>query len=484
MRFIFRADATQTLGAGHIFRCLSLARRLRDKGAETCFATLDLPDYLAILLTQDGHSLKHLPEQVRGNQLADAAATLDGETCLTACILDHYYLSTLWERHVQAHVNVLALDDLGRPHESKWVLDQNFYVNPVARYLGNLAPHTQILLGPKFALLRKEFETARRNAKVRDRGIKHVLVFMGGMDDENITGTALTAIECALPLEVDVTVITGSAHPALVELEAWCNKRRGASLKVQVSDMTPHLLTADLAIGAGGTNTWERCACGLPTVAICLADNQLEVIREGSAAGFLWGFDNVPPAEDLANVLRALDTAPGLLSHMSRNALSITDARGARRVADLLLQPSVDIRSATENDSKMIYNWRTDPRVLGVSRSTNSFTFEEHREWLRRTLVDTDRLLLIGMSQGCDIGVVRFDIDTHRAEISIFLAPEITGSGLGGAMLEAAEAHLKHSRPDVRWVDAWVNEDNLASINIFKHSGYSTRISRLEKEIA
>ncbi len=110
MKFLFRADATQISGVGHIFRCLSLARALRDSGAETCFVVLDLPDYLASLLTQDGHTLKYLPEQVRDNPLADAAATLAGESSLTACILDHYHLGTDWEHYVQSQVDVLALD--------------------------------------------------------------------------------------------------------------------------------------------------------------------------------------------------------------------------------------------------------------------------------------------------------------------------------------------------------------------------------------
>lgn len=484
MKFLFRADATQISGVGHIFRCLSLARALRDSGAETCFVVLDLPDYLASLLTQDGHTLKYLPEQVRDNPLADAAATLAGESSLTACILDHYHLGTDWEHYVQSQVDVLALDDLGRPHETRWLLDQNYYADPQNRYMNVLATGTQTLFGPKFALLRKEFETARQFAKIRSGGIRSVLVFMGGMDSTNVTGIALKAIERSLPSEVDVTVITGFTHPALSELRLWCEKRRGASLKVQVSDMTQYLLAADLAIAAGGTNTWERCACGLPTIAVCLADNQREVIREGTEAGFLWGFDDVPTVDDLADVLRALNMAPGLLHHMSKQSLTITDARGAKRVAGFLMQQRIQMRHATMNDAKMIYDWRTTPSVLEVSRNTDSFSFEDHRKWLERVLHSQDRLLLIGVLEGQDISVVRFDIESRRAQISIFLAPGISGAGLGQATLAIAEAELKKCRADIDWIDAWVNEDNSPSINMFQHSGYSRRISRFEKEIA
>lgn len=482
MKFIFRADANQTLGSGHVMRCQSLARVLRKRGADTCFAVLDLPDHLAALLAQDGHALKRLPESVRGDQMADALATLEGEEGLAGCILDHYQLGEIWEQAVQAHTELLALDDLGRPHAANWLLDPNFYADPVSRYEGQLDPNVRALLGPKFALLREEFECARRDAKVRDRGIKHILVSFGGMDADNVTGVALAAIDSSLSAEVEVTIIAGASHPALHELQAWGFRRKNASLKVQVSDMTPHLLAADLAIGAGGTSTWERCACGLPTIAVCLAENQREVIREGTSAGFLWGFDGVPAVQELAGVLIALAGAPGLLSHMSREALSITDARGARRVADLLMPHQIEIRLAAKDDAVMIYEWRTDPSVLGVSRNSKSFTFDEHQAWLRQTLLDPDRLLLIGAHLGKDIGVVRFDINNGRAEVSIFLLPETTGAGLGRVLLAAAEARLKLSRPDVLRVDAWVTEGNPGSLNMFKHLGYSPRISLLEKE--
>jgi len=248
--------------------------------------------------------------------------------------------------------------------------------------------------------------------------------------------------------------------------------------------MTPYLLAADIAIGAGGSSTWERCACGLPTIALCLADNQREVIREGAAAGFLWGIERVPSIETLAQVLRSLAMAPGLVRHMSRQALSVTDARGARRVADILMPQPVAVRAATQEDARMIYEWRTSPTITAASRNPAQFSFEAHCEWLHKTLADPTRKLLIGVFQGRDMGVVRFDIDGHRAEVSIFLAPGTIGAGFGRALLGAAEKRLRAERPHVTTLVAWVRKDNCSSFQMFKHLGYSVRISRLEKEFA
>ena len=180
--------------------------------------------------------------------------------------------------------------------------------------------------------------------------------------------------------------------------------------------------------------------------------------------------------------MQALAGAPGLVQHLSRQSLKMTDARGAGRVAELLIPKAMQVRQATSNDARMIYEWRTAPEVLGASRKTSSFSFEEHSAWLERVLQDPQRLLMIGLHEGREVGVVRFDIDNGRADVSIFLASEAIGTGLGRALLAAGEAMLRHAHPQVTRVDAWVNADNPRSFQLFQHNGYTHQISRLEKE--
>lgn len=484
MRYLFRADASLVIGSGHIMRCMSLANVLRARGAQTCFVALELPAHLHSMLRAQGHEIRMLPEYVLGDERADAQATLHGEKLLTACVVDHYKLGASWEAAVMPHARVLALDDIDRAHVSQWLLDPNYCAQPETRYTAHCHAHVQRLLGPTYALLRNEFVQARTQANVRDGVIRHILVFLGGMDSDNVTALALEAIDQGIAENVFVTVIAGASHPDLSGLREWCCRRGHATLHVQVSDMTPHLLTADLAIGAGGSSTWERCACGLPTVTICVADNQRELILEGTRAGFLWGIDHVPSAEKLAAVLKALSSAPGLVQHMSRQALQVTDGRGAIRVADLLMPRMMQVRQATQEDARMIFEWRTTPEVMGVSRNTDPIMYEAHCAWMTRVLADPNRLLLVGLLEGRDAGVVRFDMDGCCAEVSIFLAPGAIGFGLGRALLTAAEARLRQDHPQVKTLSAWVKKDNPRSLQLFQHLGYFHRDSRLEKEFA
>lgn len=484
MKIAFRVDASQGTGSGHVMRCLCLANQLRLSGAETVFVSLDMPEHLENMLKVAGHQFTRLPESVRDCELEDSVATLAQVAEADRMVLDHYGLSHEWEREVEKHMPVLAIDDLGRAHVSSWVLDQNYYEEPTVRYEGRMRADSIALIGPQYALLRPEFVGARSHVRARAHGIHNILVFLGGMDADNVTAIVLRAIEMVQLSNVHVNVVVGASHPALADLAAWCESRPNVQLHIQVSDMPRFMLEADLAIGAGGSSTWERCALGLPTVTLCLAENQKEVIREGAQAGFLWGVDGKPVEEDIADILRALVKSPLILESMSRRALAVTDAKGVHRVASALLPREVKVRPATMQDARSIYLWRTAPAIQAVSRFADHFSFEAHCDWLERTLANPSRMLLVGMHENADVGVVRFDIHGERAEVSIFLAPDRLGSGLGGAILRAAETQLLSEHPLVKWVDAWVNEGNQASTHMFNRLGYQKKISRLEKEIA
>lgn len=464
-------------------RCLSLAAELQARGAQTAFISLELPSDIEDLLREQGHAVHRLPKSVQGNELADALATIEIERNITAYVVDHYKLGRHWESIVTARAPVMALDDLGRSHAAHWLVDQNFSLDSPARYPHKSNEVSEQLLGPSFALMREEFARARHQAQARDSGVRHVLVSFGGMDAGNITSLALEAISQSLPPNIQVTVITGTSHPDLAGLQTWCAGRDNARLHVQVRSMAPYLLAADLAIGAGGSSTWERCACGLPTIAICLAENQRKIISDGARAGFLWGIDHVPSTLELATVLKALFTSPGLVEHMSRQALQITDARGAKRVADRLMPRTVSVRLASAADAQMIYDWRTLPEVMDASGTSQTFSFKDHCAWLEQVLTDPKRLLLVGLEEGREIGVVRFDIEGRHAEVSIFLAPDKAGAGLGSALLKAAETRLRLDHPLVTQVNARIKADNPQSFLLFRRLGYSHLTSQLNKEL-
>ena len=211
-----------------------------------------------------------------------------------------------------------------------------------ADYAG-LAPEAcEILAGPRYALLRPEFAALRPYSLARRAAVsraKSILVSMGGVDLSNATGRVLDALEkCDLPQDIVIHVVMGPTAPWLDRVRAHAARsRRATHVYVDVRNMAQLMADADLAIGAAGTSSWERCCLGLPTVVLALAENQKPVAKAVAARGaaiFVGDADNGP--EVAADAMRRLCGDRAQLSSLGRSAAECVLGDGAARVAGVL----------------------------------------------------------------------------------------------------------------------------------------------------
>jgi UDP-2,4-diacetamido-2,4,6-trideoxy-beta-L-altropyranose hydrolase len=497
MKVAIRTDGSAAIGAGHVMRCLALADELRARGAVTSICTRAMAPALAERIARSGHELLELdlpPELPRAaveseadheRQLEDAAAT---RACLPAALdvllVDHYGLGHTWETAVRSHARLLAaVDDLGRAHDCDVLVDQNFYADAAGRYAGRVPPGCTALLGPAYALLRGEFREARTRVSVRDGDVRRIVVQLGGVDAANLTARVLNALRL-LQVRARVDVVIGAAHPDRTGVEAACAALPEAVLHVQSSEVAALLAEADLAIGAGGTGTWERCALGVPALALCVADNQRRVLAEAGRRGLVYALEGRPPDDaGLAVHVRALLENAALRAHLSRTSLDLVDARGCSRVAAALCSRSISVREANDADAPVLLRWRNDPAVRAVSRSAAEVSAQDHQRWWAATRANPNRHLLVGERDGQAIGSVRFDVAGDKAEVSIYLDPARIGTGDGGGLLASGEAWLAGRRQEVRSIDAVVRDDNASSRRLFERGGYRAEWIRYTKRI-
>ncbi|AKJ26829.1 N-acetylneuraminate cytidylyltransferase [Caldimonas brevitalea] len=413
----------------------------------------------------------------------DSLEALQADAPWDWLVVDHYGIDNRWESRMRACASrILVIDDLAdRQHDCDVLLDQNFYEQADGRYAARVPERCRKLLGPSYALLRPEFADLRSAVSVREGEVRRLLVFFGGVDENNVTVCAVEAI-ARLPrgaLEVDVVI--GAGHPARREIEKRC-LQLGMNCHVQTQEMARLMARADLAIGAGGTATWERCSLGLPTLALCLAENQRQLLVDGSRAGLLhapsiWPHD----VESLARQLLVLIESPGLRQLMSRCAMKHVDGQGVARVVRNMALPQITVRLATAADSQNLFNWRNHEAIRAVSRTSEPISPETHASWFSKVLSSPDRCLLIGHSGPSEVGVVRFDLQATVAEVSIYLVPGQEGRGLGAALLVAAEDWLSATHPEVESLVAEVRGDNGPSHRLFSSANYKLDITRYQK---
>lgn len=501
MKVVLRVDASEEIGTGHFMRCLTLADTLLKRGAQCVFLSRDLPAHLQQLVQSKGHTLRHLSMHEAGTCAGDLAhsswlgcdQSSDAADCLTALqghlrdwlIVDHYALDYRWETQLRkAARKILVIDDLAdRQHDCDLLLDQNLYHDMQTRYADKVPQTCHLLLGPKFALLREEFRQWRETQARPRAQVRRVLVFFGGVDARNFTGQALAALADVGPASFEVDVVLGAQHPQRAAIESLC-QTQGYRCHVQTPRMAELMAGADLAIGAGGTATWERCSLGLPTLALSTADNQTRQLADAAAQGLVYAPEAGADVQaTIAMHLQALLQNSALRQLISSAGMAGVDGLGARRLATRMGCSGLSLREACAEDSEHLFRWRNHPSIRAVSRNRDEIAWEDHCRWFTGVLDDPRRKLLVGLQAGVAVGVVRFDIDAEQAEVSIYLVPEGQVRCRGGDLLQSAEDWLVEHLREVRQLRAQVIGGNAVSKGLFMAAGYDVDNTLFSKKL-
>jgi len=350
-------DASVASGVGHVMRCRTLANALSTQGAAVQFICRAHAGNCIETLRADGFNVMALSapttnaEPVEREDYAawlgaseahdadEAIAALDGP--IDWMVVDHYGIDADWERRLRAHVNqIMVIDDLAnRQHDCDLLLDQNYVHGMQTRYTNMLPRESTCLLGPKYALLRPEYPDQRRIRQQSNGEIRRIFVFFGGTDPDNLTGRTLSAFTVSALEHIQVDVVVGANNPNWDALEA----QAAAAPQITLHEPRPHLADlmarADLAVGAGGTTTWERCCLGLPSLVVSIAKNQQPACDALAQDGVIeWvGHHDQVTAADLSEALMALTHVSARVRSLASASRALVDGNGTQRVVEHLL---------------------------------------------------------------------------------------------------------------------------------------------------
>ena len=368
MKVTFRADASLQIGTGHVMRCLTLADALAARGADCQFLCRANEGNLIEFIRGKGYVAHALPiaQEASAGPVAPspsasspdlahshwlgATQAQDAEACAPVLaalrpdwlIVDHYALDVRWERALAPHYRkLMVVDDLAdRPHACDLLLDQTFG-RDAADYRALVPPGCHLLCGSQYAMLRPEFAALRPYSLQRRArpALRELLITMGGVDKDNATGQVLQALRtCPLPADCQITVVMGATAPWLEEVRTQAQGMPWQTrVLVGVSDMAQLMADSDLAIGAAGATSWERCCLGLPSAMMVLAANQRHAARLLEQANAVRMLDLTANLQKgLAEFINEIFTSETCLAQLRDSASKVTDGKGCEHVADWL----------------------------------------------------------------------------------------------------------------------------------------------------
>lgn len=381
MKVVFRTDASIQIGTGHVMRCMTLAKALSEKGAEVQFIcrnhvgnliekiqnegfivhTLNTSYDEALCHSEQGESMKSLPcgtEQlchyVQTNESPIPKLThpdwlgatqqedaIDCHSILQQIhpdwlVVDHYSIDISWQKVLKnLYRKLMVIDDLGdRRHISDLLLDQN-YGSTVEKYQKLVPKNCKILAGAQYALLRPEFAKWRQFSLERRKNsqkVKGVLITLGGVDSGNFTGQLLKQLsKVELDSGIEVTMVMGATSPHIKAIKQQAESLKFKTrVRIDVNNIAELMANADLAIGAAGATTWERCCLGVPTIQLVIAENQRQVAERLMIDGVVKSI--YQPKELVSLLSTALDWMPQL----SQKASGVCDGHGCVRVINTM----------------------------------------------------------------------------------------------------------------------------------------------------
>lgn len=356
MKVVFRVDASAQMGIGHLMRCLTLAEKLRESGAQLRFICREHSGNLIAQLQQKAMPVTVLPvpainDTTSGEDYAiwlgvtqaeDAKQTIEAlnDEKPDWMVVDHYGLDVEWEQRLRPHVGkLMVIDDLAnRHHECDVLLDQNYSAEGERRYVGLVPDTCKLLVGPRYALLRPEYAEYRKTLRARDGQVRRVMVFFGGTDPQNVTGMALEALSHSNLKHLEVDVVIGSNNPHRKSIEQQVLHRPHTTLHEPRPHLADLMVQADLALGAGGATTWERLCLGLPVLVVSIAKNQVpscDALHRSRLVNYLGYQDKVDAAGFFHEIIQMIGN-PSRLVEMSLAGQSLVDGHGADIIKETL----------------------------------------------------------------------------------------------------------------------------------------------------
>lgn len=467
MRVAILTEAGAGIGYGHLARCTALYQAFEslDNEPELIIAGGGAP---ARLVSGPSHKVYdwRAPSRLRA-----AAADAD------IVVIDSYIAGPTAYAAAAGETRVLVcLDDTARlPYPPGIVVNGAIRA---ARLPYPRADGVTYLLGPAFAPLRAEFWDIPVKEIVPE--LRTALVALGGNDVARLAPRAVAILEALRP-RLDVIVVLGSGD------ETGLGERAQRLPTASAIEVLAEMLKADVCVATAGQTLTEAARVGVPTVAVCVADNQRDNAEGWSEIGFA-EYAGEAGEKDLD--ARISDAVARLASQDERHrrcriGRDAVDGRGALRVARRALGQALLGRlrfgPPSAKDARAVFELANDPGVRRGSFHPEPIEWTEHERWFHAKLIDPASIYLLALAHDTLAGQVRFYVEDRTATVSIALAAAYRGRGLGSLVLERGLEHLRRASPLVQAIRAFVRPTNAASKRMFEAAGFAL-VARTEIE--
>lgn len=337
---VIRVDANKRIGAGHFMRCRSIVDALLSIGISALFAVSDKESLEFVdsagfegKVTGGNYEAYDSEDAVRLKKIAEDVGA-------SAVLVDSYAVNAPFFHHLKSdHFKTAYIDDMYVYHlgllSSPLFFDLDIVIN--YGFSANLKSYRSVysccnaglLIGPSFAPVRKCFADA---CCVVEPSVKRVLVTSGSTNPDNVLERMISScVKSKNDVTIDVIVGKNAVIDKTSRFENNVHFHR------DVEDLSEYMLSADIAVSAGGSTLYELACVGTPTIAVPIVENQIENVRGFHDLGLGMALSESDWSErDLSSLFIEMSGDSSIRIDFSERMKSVVDGSGAFRIAEAL----------------------------------------------------------------------------------------------------------------------------------------------------
>lgn len=334
---LFRADASVSIGTGHVMRCLALAQAWQDAGGRPVFAMAESTPGMVERLKAEGMHWVPIDEIPGSKRDAEATAALARSTAASWVAVDgdRFGVSFLLSLR-SADFCILLLDDFAERESYPVDLLLNMNLDAREDQYRQRGTDSRLLLGTRYVLLRSEFRALNRDRQFPDAG-QRVLVTLGGTDPDNLAPQVVRALDRSAEGGLQVTVVAGAGYPNLQLLREASSSR--VRIVVNPGNMPEIIAGSDLAIIAAGGTLWELLYLGCAVLSYARNPVQARVIEGLERLGAVCNLGYAERFSDsvLWGAVETISGSKQRREEMAARGYEVVDGQGVHRVMRAML---------------------------------------------------------------------------------------------------------------------------------------------------
>jgi len=478
MNLYIRADSDSKIGTGHIMRCIALAQAWQVQGGQVTFISHCESEALKERIQIEKFrliSLDHVcPDS---SDLMNALSILksdsaDHKPCL---VLDGYHFTPEYQKEIRDEgIRLLVIDDMNHlPHyHADILLNQNIHA-PDLKY--KCDADTTLLLGNRYALLRREFLKYLDFKRQIPDLAKNILVTLGGADPDNVTLKVIEALKLLDEPDISVRIITGPANPHQETLrKALALGNFEAELLINPPNMSELMAWADMAVSAGGSTCWELAFMGVPSIVLILGENQAAVAKYlmNIKAVLNLGIFAECSKEHISDACKTLIGSSIARTSLSQQSATLINGSGPNNVIKSINSNNIILREVTDLDRELIWQWANDEETRKASYSQAHISWDEHTRWYDSVQRQKNhRFYIADNGSKKPVGQIRFTIDGKDTIVSFSVAPDSRRRSYGKEILIKAAIKL-FNETNIEHISAYIKSENMLSLKVFQKAGF------------